>query len=213
MFLKLKVILILLLLQFSLHAQIKQEIGVILASVHQSVDYSNKDYNITSLNGITYKHYDGNSIFRFSAQFKLNKSKSIKNVPFWKNISQKLDDIVLKLGLEKQFKNKWITPYVATDLMLLKQKSKFFGNELMKFGIISTNEMLRRQNQLAIGIAPTIGFKIEINKSISLNIETSIELIHLFNRNNTRSSPNKSLKENLDFYYNPINLFSFNVKL
>jgi len=207
MLLKLKSVLILLLIQFSIQAQVTQEIGVIIGSVHQSYNYSRTNYDLSYLNGFIYKHYDGNSIFRFSAQFELNKNNN--NTQILKNISNRINGIDLKFGLEKQFQNKVITPYFATDLLLLKRLNTY-DNRLINIDVLASS-LIQQSNQYGIGIAPTVGFKVRISNSISLNFETSAEIVNMIRRN--RSGSNSNFIDKLDFNYNPINLFSINVKL
>ncbi len=121
--------------------------------------------------GISYRRRIGQSAIRLAlAHYELSQQQSVFST--WTSEGN-YESTVIKLGWERSFSTKSLSPYVATDLIGIQ--SSAVGNE--GGGIVaSAREFVT--NRLGVGLSPTLGIRYRPLRWLSFFAETSLDIIY-----------------------------------
>jgi hypothetical protein len=181
----------------------KNEIGLTLLrtlSLKSSYGYNTK-YSSTPyfsfLNGISYKRIIGKNAIRIGADYRERNDKGTGD--FIGTSSYR--EIRYRMGYQRTIGDKVINPYFAVDLTIIDSK---FQNEFS--GGFIPSYLKEDLKYFGFGIAPTIGLKIKLFKTLSLSAETNLELLWI----NKKGSQVKNSSDDISSRItNPINATEF----
>jgi hypothetical protein len=160
---------------------LRNEIGINFFTYLPSPKYKHfpyeKQFHYSIVNGINYKRYFDNNVIKISINYRqVNETQDYPE--YW--ISERTyQEGTLRIGYSKQmplFKQKTIIPYFGSEL--IAKIASFEGTEGGGFtGAIVTYQSEDR----GIGLSPVVGFQINIAERISVNLETTYDLLRIHN--------------------------------
>ena len=125
--------------------------------------------------GVSYKRMIDDHILRFSFNFfqKLDEYQDAET-----SSTGNFKEIEFGLGYQRTFFDYWIKPYVAADFVILNSTS------------LRVNESVPAENfreemdirKFGMGVSPIIGARVETNTALSFSVETSLQLVMIWER-------------------------------
>jgi len=160
----------------------KNEIGLTLLSVKSNFEqwYSSSPY-LSFLNGIDYKRILGKSALRLGIDYRDRNDKG--NGDFIGTSSYR--EGRFRIGYQRLILDKAIKPYFANDFTFIHSR---FQKEFV--GGISASYLKDDLKYNGFGLAPILGLKVQLIKTLSLSFETNLEFLWIIKKGTqTKNSP------------------------
>ena len=143
-----------------------------------------EDYTSSSLNCGIIRFNDNQISFRISGNYLKKKDYTFTNkCDNCETATGALTDYAIKVGFEKNFNYSIVQPYFALDLGF--RANSFNGNMTSQNSPTTTPPYAVLASKNGLVIAPVLGVKVNIIKQLSLYVESNIDFMYSYERQET----------------------------